>query len=64
MSETPDKPGTVSVGILAGHIESTGHWSAMGGHQFKMGHYFHFSIHPDVAKQWIDALTPIAEEGP
>jgi len=54
--------GTIGVSINAGHIEATGH-SNGGTHQIRMGDggcFIH--IKPEMARQWIQTLTPIAEE--
>lgn len=53
--------GLVSASIHAGELINTGNVNE-NTHQFRMGNtnFFHFS--PEAAKQWIEALTPIAKE--
>ena len=53
--------GLISTSINAGHINATGN-SNETGHQLRMGYGLFIHITPDVAAQWIDVLTPIAQE--
>ena len=55
--------GRVMSTIHAGDIELTGRQAGTAGHQVKMGHELHIYISAETAKQWIDVLTPIANEG-
>lgn len=50
----------VSVSISAGPIEATPNVTPVSGQQIRMGDNLLLYIKPDVAKQWIDTLTPIA----
>ena len=52
--------GRVMSTIHAGDIELTGRQAGLAGHQVRMGHELHIYITPDIAKQWIETLTPIA----
>lgn len=52
--------GRVSVSISAGPIEATPNATTTTGQQVRMGDNLLLYIKPDVAKQWIDTLTPIA----
>ncbi|MFH5879783.1 hypothetical protein [Arthrobacter sp. NA-172] len=61
MSNTT-KTGHVTVSILAGPIEATGNESESGRHQIWMANGLAFiHITPDVARQWIGVLEPIAK---
>lgn len=54
-------PGMVGVNVNAGPVTATGLANASIGHQVIMGDtglYLHFQ--PEIARQWIEALTPIA----
>jgi hypothetical protein len=57
--------GTVGVSITAGHIAATDQpRHPVIGQQVVMGTDAAFMLHitPDVARQWIDVLTPIAKD--
>jgi hypothetical protein len=51
----------VGLSITAGAIESTGN-SGDDTHQFRMGALAFVHFTPEVAAQWIGALTPIASK--
>ena len=55
--------GIVSVSLIAGpiHETSTGPHPELG-HQLRMNDNFYMHIHPDIARQWIQTLTPIASK--
>lgn len=56
--------GTVGVSIVAGHITATDQPPHPRiGQQIVMGSSHEFMLHiaPDVARQWISVLEPIAE---
>ena len=53
----------VSVSVIAGPIRKTTQpRNERIGQQVAMTDEFYFSITPDIARQWIQTLTPIAEE--
>lgn len=55
--------GGLSVSVLAGHIKATSQpIHPEIGQQVRMTDDLYFHITPAVAKQWIETLTPIAEE--
>lgn len=64
MSSSTPVLGDVSVSVLAGHLHPTSEAANERiGKQIQMGNtglYFH--ILPETAKQWIETLTPIAQE--
>ncbi|MFS2091045.1 hypothetical protein [Paenarthrobacter nicotinovorans] len=56
-------PGYISVTLVAGTLTRTGNGNAETGHQLQMAgaaNFFH--IQPEVAAQWVEVLTPIAQE--
>lgn len=54
----------VSVNIIAGPIRATSQpRHELLGQQVSMGDDAYLNITPDVARQWIGVLEPIAEEG-
>lgn len=53
-------PARVSVSISAGPIEATPNATPLAGQQVRMGDNLLLYIKPEIARQWIDALTPIA----
>lgn len=56
------KNGSISVSLLAGNITATTRpLHPEIGQQIRMNDDFYFHITPEVARQWIDALEPIAE---
>ena len=56
--------GTVGVSIAAGHLTPTDLPPTRFGKQIMMGDSGNFMIHitPEVARQWIGALEPIAKD--
>lgn len=53
--------GNLSVSIRAGHITATSvPTHPQIGKQVSMSDDLYFHITPDIAKQWIETLTPIA----
>jgi len=54
-------PGWASVSIHAGPIRLTGHQSVMAGHQIAMGYRVTLNMQPEIAAQWIEVLSEIAE---
>lgn len=60
---TATTEGTVGVSITAGHLYPTNQPPTRIGKQLWMGEHGDLAIHitPDIAKQWIQTLTPIAE---
>jgi hypothetical protein len=55
--------GLVSVSLIAGPIHATTTTPHPElGHQYGMNDNFYMHITSTVAKQWIETLTPIAEE--
>jgi len=63
MSDPEKVSGEITAAIQAGHIEATATKPNHIGQQLAMaGSGIHIYITPDVARQWIGVLTPIAEE--